>query len=336
VISHGALAASAGVFARALGTEQDDRTLILVPLFHNTGFVDQLSHSILAGSQVDLIAEFHVRDAIDALVRRPSSILMAVPSIFRLLMLDAHADEALRGCRAAVYGGAPMPPSWIDELKARWPAIDPVNCYGLTEFTSVSHMLLPPLSRERTDAVGMPVAGVRQTVRLESGAEAASGEVGELLVSGPMRMAGYHENETATAAAFDGDWLRTGDLVSAGDDGLVVLHGRASEVINRGGEKIHASQVAHAIAEWPGTDDVAVVGAPHEIFGEQVVAFVVASGGEGFDEDGLRSHLSERIADYAQPARVVLLDEIPRNAAGKPDQPQLRAAAATPESGRAG
>ena len=116
VISQGALATSAAVYGRLLATTPETTTLVLVPLFHNTGFVDQLAQMLVVGGGVDLLREFHVGDAIDALVRRPASYLIGVPSIFRLMMLDPRADAAFGGVRILAYGGAPMPPAWIAEL----------------------------------------------------------------------------------------------------------------------------------------------------------------------------------------------------------------------------
>ena len=143
VITHDALVRSASSFVPHLETSEADSTLVLVPLFHNTGFADQLTQMLLVGGAVDLLREFETAAALDALAARPASYLIAVPSIFRLLMLHEHADDAFRHCRVAVYGGAPMPTPWIEELARRWPSLRLFNCYGLTEFTSVSHLLAP-------------------------------------------------------------------------------------------------------------------------------------------------------------------------------------------------
>jgi acyl-CoA synthetase (AMP-forming)/AMP-acid ligase II len=323
VVEHGALVRSASAFVPRLETTPADTTLVLAPLFHNTGFVDQVSQLVLVGGAIDLLPEFRLGGAIDALVRRPASYLIAVPSVFRLLMLDERADTALAGCRVAVYGGAPMPASWIEELARRWPALRLFNCYGLTEFTSVSHLLDPAYALTRGNSVGQPVAGVRQLIAGPDGDEAAAGEAGEVWLAGPMRMAGYFRDPAATREVFRGDWLRTGDLGRLDDDFLVLL-GRSAEVINRGGEKIHAAQVEAALCELGGVADAAVVGAPHPIFRERVVAWIVLRAGAGLDEESARRHLAQRVADYAVPEAFVLTEELPRNAAGKVDRAALR------------
>jgi acyl-CoA synthetase (AMP-forming)/AMP-acid ligase II len=326
VISHGALVRSASAFVPHLETSSQDRTLTLVPLFHNTGFVDQLSQMLVVGGTLDLLPEFHTAAAVEALAARPASYLIAVPSILRLLMLHERADDAFRGCRVCVYGGASMPASWIGELAARWPALRLFNCYGLTEFTSVSHLLDPEHALDRNDSVGRPVEGVRQQVVSRAG-RPSPGKAGEIWLAGPMRMAGYWRAEAETRRAFRGPWLRTGDVGSI-EDGFLTVLGRAADVINRGGEKIYVTPVEAALSELTAVAEAAVVGAPHPILQEQVLAWVVPRRGTAFDEQAARRHLAERVPDYAVPETFLVVDELPRNAAGKLDRPRLRAEAA--------
>jgi acyl-CoA synthetase (AMP-forming)/AMP-acid ligase II len=320
LISHRALVRSASSFVPRLETTSDDTTSTLVPLFHNTGFVDQLAQMLLVGGAVDLLPEFHTGAAIHALAHRPASYLIAVPSIVRLLMLHDRADEAFRGCRVLVYGGASMPAAWIRELAERWPALRLFNCYGLTEFTSVSHLLDPEDALERAESVGRPVEGVRQKI------VGADGEPGEIRLAGPMRMDGYWRDDAATREALRGPWLRTGDLGTI-DDGFLTVVGHSAEVVNRGGEKIHVRSIEAALGELADVAEAAVVGAAHPILQERVVAFVVPRRGREFDEPTAREHLAERVADYAIPERFVVVDELPRSGAGKVDRVRLRAEA---------
>ena len=324
LISHAALARSAGSFVSPLGTDAGDGTLVMVPLFHNTGFVDQVAHMLLVGGSIDLLPEFHANTALSALARRPASYLIAVPSIYRLLMLDAEADAAFRGCRIAVYGGSPMPAGWAEELHARWPHLRLFNCYGLTEFTSVSHLLTPEHAIARGETVGRPVAGVRQQVVGEDERPLPSSEPGEVWLSGPMRMQRYWGAEQATGEVFRGDWLRTGDLGAVDGDGFLTLLGRAAEVITRGGEKVHVAQVEAALCRLESVAEAAVVGAPHPVLQEAVVACVVLRRGHELDQENARDTIAPYVPEYAFPERFVVLDELPRNPAGKLDRRRLR------------
>ena len=324
VVHHEALVRSASAYIPHFETSSTDRTAVLVPLFHNTGFVDQLSQMALVGGSVDLLREFSVAAALEALTRRPATYLIAVPSIFRLLMLSDEADVAFRGCRVAAYGGSTMPSAWIDELAARWPHLRLFNCYGLTEFTSVTHVLGPEHAHTHYGSVGRPVRDVCQLVVDERRRELSAGQQGEIWVKGPMRMLGYWRDEAATKDKFRGKWLRTGDVGSVDEDGFLNVVGRAAEVINRGGEKIHATQVEAALSELPEIAEAAVVGTPHPVLGERVVAAIVLRAGGELDPQAVRSHLLARVADYAVPDQLFACDDLPRNAAGKLDRRRIR------------
>lgn len=313
-ITHDALVRSAAAYVSLLGTTPDDTTTVLVPLFHNTGYVDGLAHLLLAGGAVDVPGAFSTLPALDALARRPASVLVAVPGIVRLLMLHERAGDAFDACRILAYGGATTPPAWRAELERRWPHARLYDIYGLTEFTSLTHALGPDEAAVHPTSVGLPVAGVRQRV-----------VDGELQVAGPMRMLGYWNAPEATAAVLDGEWLRTGDLGEIDDAGFVTLRGRAAEVINRGGEKVHPAQVEAALARVAEVAEAAVVGAPHPIFGERVVACLTLRHGRDLDEDAVRASLDGAVADFAVPERFLVVDELPRNAAGKVDRAQVRA-----------
>jgi long-chain acyl-CoA synthetase len=327
VLSHEALAAAANAYASALGTQPEDRTLVLVPLFHNTGFCDQLAHMIVVGGTVDLLPQFGTGAARRALRLRPASFLIAVPGILRLLATSDDAESIFSACRIACYGGSPMPDGWTHELATRWPNLRLYNCYGLTEFTSISHMLAPADLASHPGSVGRPVPGVEQQI-IGADGPLAFGEVGELVLAGPSRMLRYWRAPAQTRAALQGRWLRTGDLGSISADGFLHLVGRASEVINRGGEKISPLQVEAALSLEPSIADAAVLGAPHPIFGESVVAFVSLRNDGGLDEERITRDLLDRVADYAVPERFFVLDELPRNAAGKVDRRALRRHAA--------
>jgi acyl-CoA synthetase (AMP-forming)/AMP-acid ligase II len=324
LVSHEALARSAGAFPPVLETGSGDTTLIMVPLFHNTGFVDQLSHMLLVGGAVDLIPEYHTETALAALTRRPASYLIAVPSIYRLLMLDEQAGTAFAGCRTAVYGGSAMPAAWAEELGRRWPHLRLFNCYGLTEFTSVSHLLCPEEAIEHGVTVGRPVAGVSQLIAGEDERPSPPGQPGEVWLSGPMRMRGYWRSPAETEAAFRGEWLRTGDFGTLDDEGFLTVLGRSAEVINRGGEKVYATQVEAALSHVEAVAEAAVVGAPHPILQERIVACVALRPGYELDEDDARASIAPYLPDYALPERFVIVDELPRNAAGKLDRARLK------------
>jgi long-chain acyl-CoA synthetase len=327
VITHEGLVSAAAAYVEAMGTGEDDRTLVMVPLFHNTGFCDQLAQMLLVGGTVDLLPAFGVAAAREALLVRPSTFLMGVPGIIRLLATGEGGEKIFSACRIACYGGSPMPEAWIEEIASRWPHLRLYNSYGLTEFTSVSHLLDPGDLAEHAGTVGRPVPAAEQRVVDPDGAQLPPGEVGSLWLAGPSRMKKYWRDRARTSEVIRGRWLVTGDLGSVGEAGFLTLVGRASEVINRGGEKVSPLQVEAALSLLPEIAEAAVVGAPHPVFGERVVAFVALRDGHGLDTEAVRTQLARTVADFAVPERFLVLDHLPRGSTGKVDRRALCASA---------
>jgi acyl-CoA synthetase (AMP-forming)/AMP-acid ligase II len=308
-----------------MATNESDRTLVMVPLFHNTGFCDQLAHMLLVGGTVDLLPAFGVEAARQALLRQPSTFLMGVPGILRLLATGECAEDVFSACRIACYGGSPMPRAWIEDIAGRWPELRLYDSYGLTEFTSVSHLLGPDDLPDHPGTVGRPVRGVEQRIVADDGASLPPGEAGSLHLAGASRMQKYWRDRARTSEVIRGRWLITGDVGSLSEDGFLTLVGRASDVINRGGEKVSPLQVEAALSLVPEIAESAVVGAPHPIFGERVVAFVALRDARDFDEAAVHRQLALRVADYAIPERFFVLDQLPRGSTGKVDRRALSA-----------
>ncbi|MFC9767201.1 class I adenylate-forming enzyme family protein [Rhodococcus jostii] len=319
-ISHGSLVDSSSLYVPWMALRERAVSTILVPLFHNTGYVDQLGFMLVIGGQVDLVPRFRTTTAIDAMTRRPPSHLASVPSIYRMLMLTEHADTILGSCRHALVGGAGMPPAWSTEFFERWPELNLFHVYGLTEFTSATHLLPAEEIIDHGDTVGYPVAGVQCSIRDTDGNEVPVGAAGEVWVSGPMRMLEYWKRPDATADAFSGQWLRTGDVGAVDPDGRLRLLGRINQVINRGGEKILPTQLEDLLAHSTAIAEVAVVGLPDPVMGERIVAGVVLRDGHALDETDAKAQLHGRVPDYAVPEQFVIIDELPHNASGKIDR----------------
>lgn len=324
VVSRSALAAYAGEFANYFGTGPDDSTLVIVPIFHNTGFADQLAHMIAAGATTRLLRRYRTDDAAHELIARPVTFLAAVPSMLRMLMLHNDADAIFAGIRTVMYGGSAIPEAWVHELRRRWPELALVHAYGLSEFTSVCTVLPSELVSTAAESAGRPLPGVALRV-VREGRDVEPGESGEVWVCGPTRMLGYWNQPELTAAKFDGPWLRTGDVGHVDADGLLWLHGRVDDVINRGGEKIMPAFVESHIARHPAVAAVCVFGYPDEILRERVAAGIEPRDGAVVDTDEIRESMRDLLPDYAIPDRWIIHDSLPLTASGKVDRPALRA-----------
>ncbi|MGO4246199.1 class I adenylate-forming enzyme family protein [Paenarthrobacter sp. RAF54_2] len=318
-LTQSALAEASWAFVRVLGTSQDDSTLVVVPMFHNTGFVDQFGHMVLLGARTDLLHKFSTKDAIAALSARPVTYLAAVPSIIRLIMLAEGAEKALDSIRVLLYGGSPMPAAWIDELLAKWQNLRPFHGYGMTEYGSAVSFLTPEYARDHGESVGFAVPGTSIRIVGEDGMDVAPGQVGELWVQGPTLMQGYWRQPELTASKISRGWLRTGDLARI-DDGLYYIEGRVDDVINRGGEKVLPAHVEALLANIESVGQSCVFAVPDPILQNRVWAVVEERPGESFDEDAAQAALKSLLPDYAVPERINILNPMPRTASGKIDR----------------
>jgi long-chain acyl-CoA synthetase len=319
VLTHENLLGGSRVFADVTGSTHADSTLVLVPLFHNTGFVDQLGHMLVVGGQTNLLPQFKTAHAVAELAQRPVTFLTAVPSILRLLMVAEDADAAFGNAHTVLFGGSPMPAAWTAEMLNRWPHLKLIHGYGLTEFTSACSFLPPALVQTDGESVGYPAPGVRLRI-VDGGADQPSGSVGEVWAAGPTRMTEYWRAPELTAAKLEGEWLRTGDLGYLDERGLLWLTGRIDDVINRGGEKILPSHVESCLAEVAAISDAAVFGVDDPILQQRVAAALELRPGGAFDEQQVRAHLAARLPDYAIPESWFVLDQLPRTASGKVDR----------------
>lgn len=200
------------------------------------------------------------------------------------------------------------------------------DAYGLTETHSPATILRDEEMADRPGSVGRPIPGTQARVVDDDRRDVALDDPGELLLRGPNITPGYWGDPEATARAISPDgWFATGDLARIDVDGFVHLLDRKKDMIIRGGFKVYSVEVEYALVAHPDVVEAAVVGQPDRLGSEYVVAFVVAREGASIDQRALTDHVRERIADYAAPRFVHVVETIPRNRTGKVDKVALRA-----------
>ncbi len=321
VTSHENFLSNAETCRRALYVTRDDlRTLISVPLFHVTGCNSQLLVATYVGGTAVIMPAFDVGAFLRAIEEERIDTMVTVPAIYWLAISQpGFADVDLSSVRSVSYGGAPIAPELVTRLAKAFPHARLGNGFGLTETSSVA-TFLPHEFVARADSVGFPapVCDVRLDAALPDG-------TGELLVRGPNVVSGYWNKPDATAAAFSGGWLHTGDLARIDDDGLVYLVDRMKDMINRGGENVYCVEVENALAGAPGVYEAAVLGVPDEMMGEKVGAVIVPVPGATFDVAAVFDYLGAHIADFKMPQYVaVSAAPLPRNPGGKLLKRRLR------------
>jgi long-chain acyl-CoA synthetase len=299
---------------KTAGGDEPPRTLISVPLFHVTGCNSQLLLAVYQGGTSVIMPQFDVGTFLDAIEAERIDVLTTVPAIYWLAINQPKfATTGVSAVRALSYGGAPIAPDLVSKIMKAFPEARVGNGFGLTETSSVATYLPHEYAAEHADSVGFPAPVC--DVRVD---ESGDDGVGELLIRGPNVVAGYWNKPEATAAAFDGGWLHSGDLARIDAEGLVYIVDRAKDMINRGGENVYCVEVENALAGAPGVYEAAVVGVPDEMMGEKVGAVLVPLPGATIDPGSVLDYLRDRIADFKIPQYIAVRTELlPRNAGGK-------------------
>jgi len=256
---------------------------------------------------------------------RPVAIFL-VPAMAHLLLDHPGFEKVdLSSVGMCSIGSAPLAPFVIERLQERMPDAVVSNNYGMTEAGSAYCIMPKGEAVKRPGSVGQIAPPA--LARIVNGDEqpVPANEVGEVRLQLPGRQREYFNDPEATAETWRDGWVITGDLGRLDDDGYLYIVGRSKDVIIRGGNNVHATDVEHVLVQHSAVAEVAVVGAPHPVLGEDVVAFVVLHPGADVDAEGLRAYALEQLADYKVPRQFHFIDALPRNATGKVVKPELRA-----------
>lgn len=304
--------------------------VIGLPVAHIFGFT-AVCGAACAGIPVYFFARFNPARALDAVEQRGSTVVVGVPAMYRMLLEAGAEGRDLSSVRLWISGADAMPTELAKKFKgfgatARLPLLGAVGeatfaeGYGMVETgggvaVRISPPLLPP---GLGGSVGFPLPGNSFKVVDEDGVEVPVGGSGELLLSGPGVLKGYHGAPDATAAALTDDgWLRTGDIARRGPLRMINFEGRMKDVIKRGGYSVYTVEVEQALEEHPDVLEAAVVPVPDDRDGEVPGAAVRLRAGATLASADLDSWSAERLSRYKVPARFVAVDEFPRTGTDK-------------------
>jgi len=308
--------------------------LLSVPLFHATGCHSILVANTAAGNKLVMMHHWDASRALELIERERINTFGGVPAmVMQVIDSPDFATRDTSSVRAVAYGGAPAPPDLVRRIKEHFPVGSPSNGYGLTETSSVTTLNTGDDYVRKPESVGPPVpvcdvAVVPDGYERDEPAPGMIGptdEPGELWVKGPNVVRGYWQRPQDTAAAFSKGWLHTGDIGRIDEEGFVYIVDRAKDMVIRGGENVSSVEVEAALFEHPAVADVAVIGVPHPVLGEEVGAAVVLRTGTKVTADELSRHAKEQLASFMVPTHFWFMsDPLPRNPQGKVLKRQLR------------
>ena len=300
--------------------------LLPVPLFHVTGCNCVLHPVTIAGGRLVLMYRWDAGEALRLIEREQVTVMTGVPTMSReLLQHPDWSSTDTSSLRSMGGGGAAITTDLVRRIDEGLERGRPGVGYGLTETAGITTAISNEFYVANPSSVGPLVPCMEAKVVGEGGQTLGPGARGELLLRGPNVMKGYLNRPDATAEAMAGGWFRTGDVAEIDADGWIYIKDRIKDMVIRGGENIHCSEVEAAVYELDEVAEVAVFGVPDERLGEEVGAAVVLAPGAELDEARLAAHLDGRLARFKRPRYVWFLDEpLPRNANGKFLKRELR------------
>ena len=324
--THENIAFNAKVYATFLQLGIRDVILAVAPLFHVTGQVAHLASAAYAGIPLILFYRFDPEVALQLIEHWKATMTLGSITVFISLMNHPDIKRRDFSSMTKVYtGGAPVPVAVVESFeKSVGPYIH--NAYGLTETSSPSHFT-PLGSRAPTDpetgalSIGVPVCNcISKIMDLPTGdRELPPGEVGEIVVKGPMVVPGYWNKVEETAHAIRNGWLYTGDVGKMDEEGWFYVIDRKKDLINVSGFKVWPRDVEDVLYQHPAVKEAAVIGIPDSYRGETVKAFVALK--EDFMDRVTPEELIEfcknRMAAYKYPRSVEITPEIPKTTTGK-------------------
>ncbi len=308
-----------------LGLRPDDRVMVVLPFYYVYGLSLLHTHLRVGGSLVIDNRFAFPNSVLDSMRRHEVTGFAGVPSTFAVLLHHSNfTSAAIPSLRYVTQAGGSMAPALVDEWRAARPDVPLYVMYGATE-AAARLTYLPPADIDRKrGSIGREIPNVRIVVRRADGAEAAVGEVGELVARGSNVSAGYWQAPDDTALAFGPEGYHTGDLGYRDHEGYLFLVGRSRDMLKVGAHRVAAKEIEDVLHDHADVHEAAVVAAAHDLLGEVAVAWVSLRPGRVSTAEDLTQHCRRHLAEFKVPASIGLVDELPKNAAGKIDKQVIR------------
>jgi long-chain acyl-CoA synthetase len=295
---------------------EGDVVLGALPLFHSFGQTVGMNASMKVGACLTLVPKFDPGEALGTMQRDGVTHFYGVPTMFGALLhhpeRESFDTSSLRTC---VTGGASMPVEVLRGFEDAFGAVV-LEGYGLSETSPVACSNHPDMER-KAGSIGTPIEGVEMRLVNENDEPVEQGEVGEVVIRGHNIMKGYWQRPDATEEAMRGGWFHSGDMARTDEEGYFFIVDRKKDMIIRGGYNVYPREVEEVLFEHPKIREAAVVGVPHDEWGEEIGAAVVLHDGEELESDEVSAYVKERIAAYKYPRLVWFLDDLPKGPTGK-------------------
>jgi fatty-acyl-CoA synthase len=325
VLTHRAILAQYQSCIYDLEFRGDDKALAALPLYHTAQMHAFTMPQLLIGAFTVLIAAPLPEQVLALIEQHRITSFFAPPTVWISLLRHPDFDRRDLGCLVNLYYGASiMPVPVLHELRARLPKVRAFNCYGQTEIAPLATVLRPEEHDARPASCGRPVLNVETRVVDPEMRDVPPGTQGEVVHRSPQLLLGYWNKPVETAEVFAGGWFHSGDVGFFDEAGYLFIVDRIKDVIQTGGVQVASREVEEALFSHPAVSEVAVIALPDPKWVEAVTAVVVLRPGMAIAEDTLVDHARQSLAPFKLPKRVIFVDSLPRNTAGKLLKRELR------------
>jgi long-chain acyl-CoA synthetase len=315
-LTHANLFRNAELMWTMFGLGSEAITLAALPLFHSFGQTCGMNATLGSGGTLTLIPRFDPDKALEIIQRDRVNIFQGVPTMYGAMLHHPERERFdVSTLQLCASGGSAMP---VELLRAFDEAFGCkiLEGYGLSESSPVASFNQP--NRERkSGSIGTAIPGTEMKVVDDDGNEVPQGEVGEIVIRGHNVMKGYWRRPEATAEAIVDGWLHTGDIGRADEDGYFYIVDRKKDLIIRGGYNVYPREIEEVLYEHPAVREAAVLGIPHDEYGEEVGAAVALKDGATISPEELRDYVKEQVAAYKYPRHVWFVDGLPKGPTGK-------------------
>ncbi len=293
-----------------------DVFITVLPMFHSFGATVGFLAPIAVGSTVVALPQFAPESTCAAIQNECATVFLGVPTMYAMMAnLPSDCNYDLSRLRTCITGGAAMPLSVLERFEERY-QVSIFEGYGPTECSPVVSVN-PIAGRRKLGTVGVPIPDVQVRILDQEGKNVDRNAVGEICVHGPNVMKGYWKRPEETQQVFLGGWLRTGDLGAMDEDDYITIVDRAKDLIIVHGINVYPRQVEDVIYQHPSISEVAVIGIPDDLHGEQVKAFVALRDGESVQPIDIIRFCRDYLGRFEIPRRVEIVDSLPKSGAGK-------------------
>jgi fatty-acyl-CoA synthase len=314
------------------GLTENDISPVFTPLFHAGGLFAFMTPLFYIGGRIVLFRAFDLDAIFHTILDEKCTVVLGVPTIFRMFINHPGFPEAdFRHVRFFINGGAALPVDLAHDWLAAKGGVFRQG-YGLTEVGANCFSMTDEESVPKLGSVGKPIFHSKmRLMNPDTGQDVGVGQEGELRIWGPHVCTGYWRNPEASAEVLwydpvdgSGPWFCTGDMARMDKDGFYYIIGRYKDMIKSGGENIYAAEVEAVFREHPAVADAALIGKPHETWGEVGLMIVVLKEGQAAIEDELKAFCGEHLARFKIPKQVVFAKELPYSSYGKVIKAELQ------------